>query len=100
LTQFEPCGEGNRQPRLLVQGKLLAARAVRGGHLQIELLTARGQTLRAFGLGLGEQADSLPSELGIVGALRLACFRSVERAELRIEQLLTDGISTNMQRLR
>ena len=100
LTQFEPCGEGNRQPRILVQGKLLAARAVRGGHLQVELLTARGQALRAFGLGLGEQADSLPSELGIVGALRLACFRSVERAELRIEQLLTDGNSTNMQRLR
>jgi single-stranded-DNA-specific exonuclease len=100
LTQFEPCGEGNRQPRLLVQGKLLAARAVRGGHLQIELLTARGQSLRAFGLGLGEQADSLPSELGIVGAMRLACFRSVERAEMRIEQLVTDGNSINLQRLR
>jgi len=68
--------------------------------LQVELLTARGQALRAFGLGLGEQADSLPSELGIVGALRLACFRSVERAELRIDQLLTDGNSTNTQRLR
>lgn len=96
MALFEPCGEGNRQPRIRVYGRLVSAREVRGGHLQVELRTSRGQSIRAFGLGLGSRADSLPSELGIIGTLRVTCFKSVERAELRIEQLLADGNSTDI----
>jgi single-stranded-DNA-specific exonuclease len=87
MALFEPCGEGNRQPRISVRGQLVAARAVRGGHLQVELLTRRGQSIRCFGLGLGPSADSLPEELAILGTLRVTSYKSVERAELRIEQL-------------
>jgi hypothetical protein len=86
MALFEPCGEGNRQPRLLVKGEVAAARAVRGGHLQLELLTSSGQQIRAFGLGLGSRADSLPREVGVVGTLRVTSYRSIERAEMRIEQ--------------
>jgi single-stranded-DNA-specific exonuclease len=87
LALFEPCGEGNRQPLLLTRGKVVKAREVRGGHLQLEIQTARGQKLRAFGFGLGSKADDLSDELGIVGTLRISRYQSVERAEMRIERL-------------
>ncbi len=90
---FEPCGEGNRQPLLVARGQVVRARAVRGGHLQVELETARGQVLRAFGFGLGESADSLSGELGIIGTLRISRYQSIERAEMRIERLATDEIA-------
>jgi len=91
MALFEPCGEGNRQPRISVRGQVVAARAVRGGHLQLELLTPNGQSIRAFGLGMGLSADSLPGELGMVGTLRVTSFRSVERAEMRIERFTDDS---------
>lgn len=90
LLQFEPCGEGNRQPQLLARGQVIRARAVRGGHLQLEVETSSGQSVRAFGMGLGDQADSLPRELGVIGTLRVTRYQAVERAEMRIVSLVTD----------
>jgi len=90
LGLFEPCGEGNRQPLLLARGEVRKTRAVRGGHLQVEIETAPGQILRAFGFGLGSNADALRGELGIVGTLRISRYQSIERAEMRIEHLDTD----------
>ncbi len=87
LGLFEPCGEGNRQPRLRATGQVVRARAVRGGHLQLEIATANGQTLRAFGFGLGTTADQLVGELEIVGTMRLSRYQSIERAEMRIEHI-------------
>jgi single-stranded-DNA-specific exonuclease len=87
LSLFEPCGEGNRQPLLLAKGQVVRARAVRGGHLQVVIETQSGQTLRAFGFGLGADADALAGELGIVGTLRVSRYQSVDRAEIRIERL-------------
>lgn len=81
---LEPCGEGNRRPLLLARGQLVRARAVRGGHLQVELETPSGQILRAFGFGLGSNADTLSGELGIIGTLRISRYQSIERAEMRI----------------
>ena len=91
LSRFEPCGEGNRQPRLSATGQIVRARAVRGGHLQLEIATGNGQTLRAFGFGLGESADQLAGELQIVGTMRLSRYQSIERAEMRIERLSQNG---------
>ena len=91
LALFEPCGEGNRQPRLLARGQLTRARSVRGGHLQLEVETPGGQSVRAFGMGLGSKAESLPSELGIIGTLRVSRYQAIERAELRIESLAIDS---------
>jgi single-stranded-DNA-specific exonuclease len=91
LALFEPCGEGNRQPLLLASGKLIKAREVRGGHLQLELETSNGQKLRAFGFGLGAAAGGLPGALGIVGTMRVSRYQSLERAEMRIERLATEG---------
>jgi single-stranded-DNA-specific exonuclease len=90
LGQFEPCGEGNRQPLLIARGQVIKTRAVRGGHLQVELKTPRGEILRAFGFGLGSSADGLRGELGIIGTLRISRYQSRERAEMRIEWLTTD----------
>ena len=90
LTRFEPCGEGNRQPLLLARGKVIKAREVRGGHLQLEIQTSKGEKLRAFGFGLGSKADGLANQLGIVGTLRISRYQSVERAEMRIERLAAD----------
>ena len=90
LSLFEPCGEGNRQPLLLARGQVIRARAVRGGHLQVEIATAKGQSLRAFGFGLGSNAENLEGDLGIVGTMRLSRYQSVERAEMRIERLSTE----------
>jgi single-stranded-DNA-specific exonuclease len=87
MTQFEPCGEGNRLPRLFASGKLVRARAVRGGHLQLEVEVSNGQTLRAFGFGLGPSANELSGVVGITGTMRVSRYRSEERAEMRIERL-------------
>ena len=90
LALFEPCGEGNRQPLLLVRGQLVRAREVRGGHLQLEVETSNGQKVRAFGFGLGANAEMLAGELGIVGSMRVSRYQSAERAEMRIERLSLD----------
>ncbi len=92
LALLEPCGEGNRQPLLLARGQLIRAREVRGGHLQLELQTSNGQTLRGFGFGLGSNADNLAGEVGIVGTIRVSRYQTVERAEMRIERLLIDKL--------
>ena len=91
LGLLEPCGEGNRQPLLFARGQVVKSREVRGGHLQLELETERGQVLRAFGFGLGSNAEGLRGQLGIVGTLRISRYQSMERAEMRIERLETDA---------
>ena len=87
MTQFEPCGEGNRLPQLFASGKLVRARAVRGGHLQLEVEVSNGQMLRAFGFGLGPSANELSGVVGITGTMRVSQYRSEKRAEMRIERL-------------
>lgn len=94
LQLFEPCGEGNRQPVLMVHGQVARARAVTGGHLQVELTTASGQSLRGFGLNMGTRVDEIGSHVSMAGTLRISSFRGLERAEMRIETLHTAEAAT------
>jgi single-stranded-DNA-specific exonuclease len=89
LQRLEPCGEGNPAPRLcLPGGRLRGAREVRGGHLSLELDFA-GRPLRAFGLGLGHLAPTLPPgrEVNLVGQIQHDFYRGGGAVELRLDAI-------------
>jgi single-stranded-DNA-specific exonuclease len=87
FERFEPCGQGNPTPRVVLQGAIVrAARAVSGGHLQLELDTGRSR-LRGFALELGPRAPSLGARVQIVGKLRRDNYRGGGAVELKVESL-------------
>jgi single-stranded-DNA-specific exonuclease len=87
LMRLEPCGESNPRPKLELQARVLSARAVRGGHLKLELESAGGRRLAGFGIGLGERADSLSGQIRLIGELRPDRWRGGRAVELRVEHI-------------
>jgi single-stranded-DNA-specific exonuclease len=61
MDRLEPCGEGNPRPRIAVRAQVVQARAVKGGHLKLDLQLAPGRRLSCFRVGDGERAESLRS---------------------------------------
>jgi single-stranded-DNA-specific exonuclease len=87
LSRIEPCGAGNPQPRFLIEGDLLGARAVRGGHLKLDLNLAGGTRVSAFGSGLGQRASSLGGRIRIRGTLRWDRWRGGRAVEVGLDAL-------------
>ncbi len=92
LHRLEPCGEGNRAPRLLVSDvRVLSARNLKG-HLRVELALPGGAHPRAlggFGFEMGERARSLNgARVDVVGLLRADTWRGGEAVELRVERIV------------
>jgi single-stranded-DNA-specific exonuclease len=87
LSRVEPCGAGNPQPRFLIEGELLGARAVRGGHLKLDLSLASGARVSGFGSGLGHRASSLAQRIVTSGTLRWDRWRGGRAVEIAVDAL-------------
>jgi single-stranded-DNA-specific exonuclease len=87
LERLEPCGQGNRAPRVLVRNALVRTSRAIKGHLKLEVALAR-HVISAFGFELGEMAGGLSGgRVDIVGRLRRDTFRGGSAVELRIERV-------------
>ena len=85
LALLEPCGEGNRAPRLLVRGaKVRRARDVKG-HLKLELDVGK-RSWSGFAFSIGSRARELSgSVVDVLGAVRRDTYRGGDAVELRVD---------------
>jgi single-stranded-DNA-specific exonuclease len=91
LTRFEPCGQANPAPRIVIEGaKVTQTRAVGNGHLQIELQTASGP-LRGFGLDLASTMPRVGATVHVLGKLRPDDYRGAGAVELMVDALMEEG---------
>ncbi len=91
LERFEPCGEGNRAPKLLVQGaEVVSARVMKEEHLRL-VVRHGGRLLDAFGFGLGDRAPVAGETVDLHGGLRRDTFRGRGAVELRLTGVLRAG---------
>jgi single-stranded-DNA-specific exonuclease len=88
LARFEPCGERNPMPKLAIEGQVITAREVRGGHLKVDLQLAGGYRLSAFAPSLGGRAATLSGRVTLVGQLRADRYRGGSAVELRTDAIL------------
>ncbi|HET9957564.1 MAG TPA: single-stranded-DNA-specific exonuclease RecJ [Polyangiaceae bacterium] len=88
FAMLEPCGRDNPTPRLLVETRVLAARAVKGGHLKLELELSSGQKLSGFGPRLGDLSERLGATALLCGRLRRDRYRGGDALELHVESVL------------
>jgi single-stranded-DNA-specific exonuclease len=87
LMRFEPCGQANPAPRLVLAGaKVRQAREVGNGHLQLEMDTASGP-LRGFGIDLARSRPSVGATLNVMGKLRPDTYRGDGAVELMVDAL-------------
>ncbi len=87
LARFEPCGQSNPAPRLVVEGAdVVRVREVGEGHLQIELSTPGGP-LRGFGLDLGAAPPAVGARVRVLGKLRRDDYRGEGAVELMVDAI-------------
>lgn len=82
LDRLEPCGPDNPRPRLRVQGRVIRAREVKGGHLKLDLDLDGSGPLGCFFVGQGALADTLVGDVTAVGDLRHTTFPGSGGVEL------------------
>jgi single-stranded-DNA-specific exonuclease len=87
LALLEPCGEGNPYPEIELEGEVVAAREVTGGHLKLEL-DVNGVRIGAFGPLMGARATDLGKTAVVAGRLRRDTFRGGDAVELKITRLV------------
>jgi single-stranded-DNA-specific exonuclease len=87
LARLEPCGAQNPQPRFLLDAEVLGARAVRGGHLKLDLGLPGGLRLSGFGSGLGHRAGSLGRHVAVTGTLRWDRWRGGRAVEIAVDEV-------------
>ncbi|UQA55869.1 single-stranded-DNA-specific exonuclease RecJ [Polyangium aurulentum] len=88
LERLEPCGQGNRAPRVLVRGAPVRISKPVKGHLKLEVALRR-HVIGAFGYELGGLASGLAGgRVDIVGRLRRDTFRGGSAVEMRIERVI------------
>ncbi|HTJ82460.1 MAG TPA: single-stranded-DNA-specific exonuclease RecJ [Polyangiaceae bacterium] len=95
LERFEPYGEGNPAPTLLVEGAVIRAARNIKGHLKLDL-DLRGRSASAIAFSMGEAAATAPGRtVSIVGVLRKNTFQGgVELQVSRFWPPLLEGPST------
>jgi len=86
LALLEPCGDGNPQPDVALEARLIHAREVTGGHLKLELDVSGGR-LGAFGVNMGDRAAGLSGTVFVSGKLRPDRFRGGNAVELKLERI-------------
>ncbi len=85
LLSFEPCGAANPSPCLALEVQVLRARELRGGHLRVDVQTAAGERLGAFGPAMGALAtELLPGPALLLGRLGWSNFGGQPHVELRL----------------
>ena len=87
LERLEPCGQGNRAPRVLIRSAPVRSARTIKGHLKLEVSLKR-HVIGAFGFELGSLSTGLAgSRVDIVGRLRRDTFRGGGAVELRIDRI-------------
>jgi single-stranded-DNA-specific exonuclease len=89
LERLEPCGEGNRAPKVLIEGATVQSVRVIKGHLKLELrLPGKPQTIGAFGPEMGDRADGLEgAQVNLVGKLKRDHWRGGDAVEVLLMYL-------------
>jgi single-stranded-DNA-specific exonuclease len=87
LMRLEPCGPTNPAPQLAVEGDVVSAREVRGGHLKLELDLPGGYRMAAFGVEMGARAAELKGRVMVLGRLRPDRFRGGNAVEIRADEI-------------
>lgn len=87
LHRLEPWGERNPAPALALEGQLLSAREVRGGHLKLELELPGGRRIGGFGANLGARAGRLQGRVRVIGSLRPDRWRGGDAVEVLVRDL-------------
>lgn len=87
LERLEPCGQDNPRPVLVIDGTVLEAREVKGGHLSLRIRLQSGGYLRGFAVGLGHLAKELAASVRLWGDLRYNTFRGTRNVEMFVERL-------------
>ena len=91
LTRFEPCGQANPAPRVVVaHARVRRARAVSQGHLQLELDAACGP-LRGFGRDLAASVPRVGAVVHALGKLRPDTYRGQGAVELMLDAVADAG---------
>ena len=87
LARLEPCGEGNRAPRLYLRDAALRGARSLKGHLKLDLTVGR-RGVSAFGYELGALAAGLRAgPVDVIGRLRRDAWLGGDAVELRIEHV-------------
>lgn len=87
LERLEPCGQDNPRPVLVLDGKVLEAREVKGGHLSLRIGLPLGGNVRGFAVGQGHRAKALTSHVRLWGDLRYNTFQGNKNVEMFVERL-------------
>jgi single-stranded-DNA-specific exonuclease len=88
LERLEPCGQGNPAPKIVVDGRVISARQVRGGHLKVELGLPSGVRLSVFGAGLGDCVEQARAAVAVAGTLRRDRWRGGDAVEMKLERVV------------
>ena len=87
LYRLEPCGEGNRAPRLLLPGARVRSARNLKGHLKLEMAWG-SRSLGGFGFELGPLAEGLAGgRADVIGQLRFDTWRGGDAVELRVDRV-------------
>jgi single-stranded-DNA-specific exonuclease len=85
LAMLEPVGEGNAEPKFLIEGASVDDVSTVGeGHLKLALRVGDSR-LSAFGWELGALAGELGPRVDLFGSLRPDSWRGGDAIELRID---------------
>lgn len=87
LERLEPCGQDNPRPVLVLDGNVLEAREVKGGHLSLRIGLPKGGYVRGFAVGLGHRAQELTAQVRLWGDLRYNSFQGAKNVEMFVERL-------------
>ncbi len=87
ILRLEPCGEGNPRPEFSFSARLISARAVKGGHLKLELEAPTGCRVGAFAPNRAELAESLGDRVRVIGELRPDRWRGGDAVEVSVRSV-------------
>lgn len=89
INRLEPCGQGNPRPVIVVKCQVKSAKAVKGNHLKLDLITANGQNLSGFFINQGDLADTLSfgQYVTVYGDLKVSTWNGKTRPEIFVDKV-------------
>jgi single-stranded-DNA-specific exonuclease len=96
LRRLDPCGQGNPEPLLIVQGLTVTrVRAASGGHTQLTL-RRRLDVLDGIAFGRSDLAETVREgdEVDVVARLTSRTFGGYESLQLDIRDVASSGLQT------
>ena len=88
LERLEPCGEGNRAPRLLLSRVVVASAKNLKGHLDA-VFEGGGRSVRGFAFDMGGRARELFAKtVNVVGLLQSDAYRGGDAVQVRVERVV------------